>query len=86
MSVTTKTLVVYGADWCAPCKVLKTFLSKQNIKHSFINVDHERERTRKDGIRGVPTIHIMEGDKLVRNWVGFDNSVKKELLEVLDGK
>jgi thioredoxin reductase (NADPH) len=54
---------LYGADWCPDCRRAKTFLSDSNIDYTFIDVDLDKEATRKveainNGKRIIPTVII----------------------------
>jgi len=56
-------IMVYGADWCPDCRRAKSFLKDNAIEFYFIDVDLEKEATRRveeinNGKRIIPTIII----------------------------
>lgn len=56
-------IILYGADWCPDCVRAKTYLKEHNIKFDFIDVDLDKEATKKvesinNGKRIIPTVII----------------------------
>lgn len=54
---------LYGADWCPDCRRAKAYLKKNNIDYEFIDVDLDRQATKRvesinNGKRIIPTIII----------------------------
>lgn len=49
-------IYLFGADWCANCKLVKPMLG--NIDYKYIDVDSDEgiNLTAKYGIRGLPTL------------------------------
>lgn len=49
-------IYLFGADWCANCKLVKPMLG--NIEHKYIDVDTDDgvHLTMKYGVRGLPTL------------------------------
>ena len=74
-------VVVYGADWCGPCKMVKGTLSRANIDYELIDVDAEPNKAADANVRGLPTIIITDGDKEVRRFVGSS----ADLVEKIQG-
>jgi len=75
----------FSADWCNPCKQMSEWLKTHNHTHTIteINIDGNREVCEQYGIRGVPTLVMLNEDNTVnKTIVGF--SVPK-LTEFLAG-
>lgn len=60
------TLVDFYADWCAPCKILSPILEEladeyaDRIDFVKVDADAEPELTAQYGVRGLPTVLILE--------------------------
>jgi len=74
-----KIVIVYGADWCGPCKMLKSAFSREDIEYTYIDIDAKLKETREAEIRGVPTILIVEEDKQQIRIIGFNDSVLERI-------
>lgn len=57
-------LIKFYAEWCAPCKLLGPVLD--SIPHGFevqeIDADNDRQSVVKYGVRGVPTLILIDDD------------------------
>ena len=64
MSEDKAKVVVYGAEWCAPCHVAKQFLDSKKVAYEYINVDENREAGQaialKTGWSAIPIIQIVD--------------------------
>jgi len=64
----------FAASWCGPCKMLSMTIAgiKDEIPYPVeeIDIDENSEMAQKFGIRGVPTMVIVDGDKEVKRKVG----------------
>ena len=64
----------FSASWCGPCKMLSMTIAgiKDQIPYPIeeIDIDADTEMAQKYGIRGVPTMVIVDGDKEVKRKVG----------------
>ncbi|MBU2893093.1 thioredoxin [Colwellia sp. D2M02] len=70
-----KVLVDFYAPWCAPCKMLAPVVEQiaqehQQLKVIKINADNSQELMTKFGIRGIPTLLLMEQGQLLSTNVG----------------
>lgn len=69
--MTTSTVTVYSADWCAFCHAAKDYLDKLGVKYEDKdvekNVSNALESVNKSGQRGIPVLDI--GGTII---VGFD--------------
>ena len=72
---TGKVLIDFYAPWCAPCKMLAPVVEQiaqehEDIKVIKINADNSQELMDKFGIRGIPTLLLMNKGQLVATQVG----------------
>ena len=66
----SKTITVYGANWCSDCKRSKRLLDSKNIEYTWIDVDNNEAalqtvKSLNQGKRIIPTIIFPNGDILV---------------------
>ncbi len=76
---------MYGADWCPDCRRAKAFLKENNISYDHIDVDLDKEATKKveninNGKRIIPTL-IIDGKSLTNP----DNAKLSAVLGINDG-
>ena len=68
-------ILKFYADWCGPCKMLSKIMegmSDLNTEIVNVNVDNDQETAVKYGIRGVPTMVVVDDEgKEVRRKVGM---------------
>ena len=71
--MSTKSVTIYSADWCAFCHAAKNYMDSKGIKFEEKNVEEKPEyaveSVEKSGQRGIPVIDI--DGKII---VGFDRS------------
>jgi len=77
----------FSASWCFPCKLQAPIIDKlsdvyKKAKFEKIDIDAEKEKAMKYGIKAVPTIVVVKDDKEVTRFVGV--TAEKELIKVLD--
>ena len=63
-----KVLIDFYADWCGPCKMVSPIIAEigqenKNIKVVKINIDDEKELTKKYKITSIPTLVVIKNDK-----------------------
>ncbi|RKZ13102.1 thioredoxin [bacterium] len=86
----TPVLVDFWAPWCAPCKMVGPVIEELageydgKVKVGKINVDEPQSQAlaAKFGIRGIPTLMIFKGGKVVETMVGLQP--KPDLAAALD--
>jgi len=66
----SKTITVYGANWCSDCRRSKRLLDSKNINYQWIDVDNnekalETVKSLNNGKRIIPIIVFPDGDILV---------------------
>lgn len=84
-----KTLVLFSADWCGPCKIIKPSLEKleteltESLKIVKADVGEAEQSAKKFNIRNIPTCVLIEGDKEIARFSGVknDEQIKKFLEE-----
>jgi thioredoxin 1 len=83
----TPVLVDFWAEWCGPCKALAPKLEEiatefnGKLKVVKIDIDSNQNTPSKFGIRGVPTMMLFKGGKMVDQIVG--NHPKENILSVI---
>ena len=73
----------FTASWCQPCKMLAKTLEDVDtrIPIEVIDIDENRELATNYGIRGVPTLVMIDGDIEVKRVSGM--LMKNQLTEWL---
>ena len=80
-----KKVLRFTASWCQPCKMLAKNLESVNNKLPIevVDIDVHPEMATDYGIRGVPTLVMVDGDKETKRMVGVKSL--KELEDWLNG-
>ena len=67
-----KRIIRFTASWCNPCKALAKYLELANLSMPIevVDIDIQSEIATDFGIRGVPTLVMMDGNTEVKRLVG----------------
>lgn len=69
-------LVDFYATWCGPCKAMEPIVERLAERFAGraevvkVNIDNSPDLAAKYGIRGVPTLLLLEGGRVVERTVG----------------
>lgn len=79
-----KRILRFTASWCGPCKSLSKTLDEieTNISFEVIDIDVNPELAVEYGVRGVPTMVMLDGNIEIKRIVG--SKTKSELEQWLN--
>lgn len=72
----TPALVDFWASWCAPCRAIAPIVEEManeyggKVRVAKMNVDENPATPGKYGVRGIPTLILFKGGKIVDQLVG----------------
>ncbi len=70
-----KRVLRFTASWCGPCKMLAKNLENinTNIPIEVVDIDENNEIAIDYGIRGVPTLVMLDGNTEMKRLVGMQS-------------
>jgi thioredoxin 1 len=76
-----KKVIRFTASWCQPCKMLAKTLEdvQTNLPIEVVDIDKNSDVAIEYGIRGVPTMVMIEDGTVLKRLVGMQNT--KQLQE-----
>ena len=75
-----KRVIRFTASWCGPCKMLEKTLETINTNKiiEVYDIDEHPEYATEFGIRGVPTLIMLEGNDEMKRMTGFKDKHQLE--------
>ena len=70
-----KRVIRFTASWCQPCKMLARNLEdiNTNLPIEVIDIDEKQETAMEYGVRGVPTLVMLDENTEVKRLVGMQS-------------
>ena len=80
-----KKILYFTASWCAPCKALSPIMDSLQGQINFdkIDVDSNTDLSAQYGVRGVPSLVLVENGKEVSRLTGVQS--KEQILNFYNG-
>ncbi|HEY4369423.1 MAG TPA: thioredoxin [Steroidobacteraceae bacterium] len=81
-------LLKFEAEWCGPCKAMKPMIEEiaaeygDRLTIATLDIDQNNQTPYKFGVRGVPTVMLFKGGKVVAQKVGLPR--KADLVALID--
>ena len=71
-----KKILYFTATWCGPCKTFGPIMEslKGEINFEKIDIDEDRQRATDYGVRAIPTLLLLEDNKVKDNMSGVHSA------------
>lgn len=78
-------ILKFYSPTCGPCKVVETKLTSEDIEHTNIDVtlEENEDALRKYNITTIPTIVVVDGNKMVRKYNGIPTAEQFKTIKEL---
>jgi glutaredoxin len=70
-------LLLATSKFCGPCHVIKRKLADENITVDTIDLEEDTDAFKKHGIRGVPTLLVLQDDECIEKIQGNNDIINK---------
>lgn len=88
-NTSNKVLILFSAEWCGPCKIIKSNLEKienelrDEYKIVKVDISENVKSTKNFGIKNVPTVVLVDDKKEIGRFIGArtPEQIKKFLFE-----
>ena len=73
-------IIDFWAPWCGPCRTQGPILDQVSIQLgdraivAKVNVDEQRELAAQYGVRSIPTLLVLRGGKVLKQFVGVQQA------------
>lgn len=71
--MTDKRVLKFAAEWCGPCKMLSNVIDgvETDVPIQEIDIDTNQDLAIQYGVRGVPTLIMLEGNTEIKRVSGM---------------
>lgn len=76
-------ILVFGSEFCKPCKGWLRLLKKNGISYKYIDVEKDTEKTNKYEVKSLPSTVMLVNDRVVFFYAGVSSKAIKDLLQIL---
>ena len=72
-------LILASAKWCGPCQVIKLRLKSEDLtdKVEVKDADLDTDFFKKNSLRSVPRLLVMDGDEIIETIQGADDIINR---------
>ena len=78
--MTTKKVIIYTADWCTPCKELKSLIDYANQDKTVEVIEVDIDKCPELGLATVPKVCLIDDDNKVIKCVDGNSSANAKII------